>query len=374
MVKGNCYKLSTETFTKEHLGDLLPVFSRQKNLIGLDIGSHTIKAVQLKQGGGGPSLLAMGICPCGGELLSEGKFHKPERLAGVIKDLVAGLKTRSKMVSVSISGHEVIVKRVEVPMMSEEELKKRMQTELGQYIPYSIEEVDLDYQIINIPPDRPNAMEVLLVAAKKESVAEYLKLIKLCDLEPVVIDVDFFALSNAFEATYGFEEKDLVLIDIGANKAIMSIVSKGFPVFSRGIAIGGRQITEKIEDYLGVSLEEAERIKVGDLTGKIAGDELERLCFSVIMNWVSECRKAINLFHMNYPDSHVQEIYLSGGSCHVPGLARAFEQELGAATKIFNPLNRIVHDQSSFDPAYLEKVGPQMAIALGLAMRKAGEK
>jgi type IV pilus assembly protein PilM len=350
------------------------VFRKKGNLVGLDIGSHSVKVVQLKSRDTGPELLNFGLAPLPTELLSEGRTIKPAAVAGVVQSLVRHLAIKEKSVAASVSGHEVISKKVDVPVMTDQELENRMQFELGHYIPYSINEVDVDYQILDAAKDRPNYMEVLLVAAKKETVNEHVNLIKLCDLHPMVIDVDYYALSNAFEATYGFEEKNVALIDLGASKAVMNIVCRGLPVFTRVISIGGRQITERIEDHFGISLQEAERTKLGSITPGLPVDELEEIFVTVVRNWVSECRKSINLFHTNFPDLSIDQIFLSGGSCRIPGLDRVFQENLDAEVALFNPLSRLEYDSQVFDPGYIDQVGAQMAISLGLAMRKANEK
>jgi type IV pilus assembly protein PilM len=350
------------------------VFRKKGNLVGLDIGSHSVKVVQLKSRDTGPELLNFGLAPLPTQLLLEGRTTRPEAVASVVQGLVRHLAIKEKSVAASVSGHEVISKKVDVPVMTDEELENRMQFELGHYIPYSINEVDVDYQILDAVKDRPNFMEVLLVAAKKETVNDHVNLIKLCDLHPMVIDVDYYALSNAFEATYGFEEKNVVLIDLGASKAIMNIVCRSLPVFSRVISIGGRQITEKIEDHYGIPIEEAERTKLGGIPPNLSTEELEEIFVTIVRNWVSECRKAINLFHTNFPDHDIDQIYLSGGSCRIPELDKVFEENLDAAVAIFNPLTRLEYDSQAFDPVYIDNVGPQMAISLGLALRKANEK
>jgi type IV pilus assembly protein PilM len=350
------------------------VFKKKGNLIGLDMGSHSVKIVQLRSHDTGLALLNFGLAPLGADMFAEGRATRPEVVASTVQGLLRHVTIKEKAVAAAVSGHEVISKKVEVPVMTEEELENRMQFELGHYIPYSINEVDVDYQILDTARDRSNYMEVLLVAAKKETVNERVGLIKLCDLQTVVIDVDYFALSNAFEATCGFGEKNIVLIDIGASKAIMNIVCRGFPLFTRAISIGGRQITEKIEDHFGVSLEDAEHIKLGELPSTLSPGELEKIFVAVVGNWVSECRKAINLFRTNFPDNKIDEIYLSGGSCRIPGLDKVFEENLGATVAIFNPLARLEYDPQRFDQGYIDDIGPQMAISLGLALRKAGEK
>jgi type IV pilus assembly protein PilM len=236
------------------MGCRVSVFKKKENLIGLDIGSHSVKVVQVRSRDTGLLLLNFGLAAIPAGIFSEDKAAKPEAVASVVQGLLHHLGVKERAVAASVSGHEVISKKVEVPVMTEEELENRMHFELGHYIPYSISEVDVDYQILDTAKERSNFMEVLLVAAKKETVNDHVNLIKLCDLQPMVIDVDYFALSNAFEATHGFGEKNIALIDIGANKAIMSIICRGYPVFTRGVSIGGWQIAEKIEDHFGVSV------------------------------------------------------------------------------------------------------------------------
>lgn len=350
------------------------MFKKKGNLVGLDIGSHSIKVVQLNAGETGPMLVACGMATIPGQAYIEGRGAKAESVAGVVMALMRNLTVKQKAVAASISGHEVISKKVELPMMTEAELENRMQYELGQFIPYSINDVDVDYQILDVAKERPNFMEVLLVAAQKETVNDHANLIKLCDLHAKVIDVDYFALSNAFEIMHGFDERSIALIDIGASKAIMNIISRGFPVFTRGISIGGRQITEKIEEHFGVPLEEAERMKLGEISSKVRLEELEEVFVTIVRNWVSECRKAINLFHTNFPEHRIEEVFLSGGSCRIPGLDKVFKENLDAEVSIFNPLAELEYDPQIFDPAYIEHIGSQMAIASGLALRKAGEK
>lgn len=350
------------------------MFRKKGNLVGLDIGSHAVKVVQLGMRETGPVLLGSGMATVPGKSPADGRTTKPEAVAGVVLGLMRNLAIKEKAVATSISGHEVISKKVELPMMTEDELENRMQFELGQFIPYSINEVDVDYQILDVAKDRPDFMEVLLVAAKKETVNDHSNLIRLCDLQPVVIDVDYFALSNAFEAIHGFAEKSIALIDIGASKAIMNIICRGFPVFTRGISIGGWQITEKIEDQFGIPVEDAERLKLGEIPATVRLEDLEKIFVNVVRNWVSECRRAINLFHTNFPEHRIEEIYLSGGSCRIPGLDKVFRENLGAEVNIFNPLAGLEYDPQLFDPAYLDHVGPQMAIAFGLALRKARER
>lgn len=347
------------------------MFRKKENTVGLDIGSHSIKVVQVGSKDGSLRLLNLGIASVPHDAFVDGRVSKSDLVVKRIQELVNHLKIKDKVVATSISGYEVMIKKIELPTMTEEELENRMQAEVGQYIPYNVEEVDVDYQILDVVKDRPSYMDVMLVAAKKESVNDYVSLIRTAGLDPVVVDVDFFALSNAYEATYGLREENLVLLDIGANKAIMNIVSNGIPIFMRGISIGGGQITHRVLDHFRVSPEEAERLKLGDASGRVLWRDLEDIYVSVVQNWVNEFQRAVDFYFSNFPDHKISRIFLSGGSCRIPGLDRLLQESLEVPVELFNPLSRIEHDSKVFDSAYLEHVGPQMAVSLGLALRKA---
>lgn len=350
------------------------LFLKTDNLIGLDIGTHSIKMVQVRSGDPKPKLINMGLVPMPKDVLVEGRVVKPEIVASAVRQLTAHLRVKKKAAAICISGYDVMIKKIELPTMTEEELETRMHAELGQYIPYNVEEVDIDYQVLDVVKDRTNFMEVLLVAAKKEAVGDYNNLLKLSGFEPYVVDVDFFALGNAFEATHGLDEESIALLDIGASKAVMNITCKGTPIFTRGISIGGNQITETIRDHFRITYEEAENVKLGETTENYPSRDIEEIFVSTVRSWVNECSRAIDFYYNNYPDKRIKELYLCGGSSRIPGLDKVFHENLDIPVEIFNPISRTQYDSSLFDPAYIDYIGPQMAISLGLALRKTKEK
>jgi type IV pilus assembly protein PilM len=350
------------------------LFPKAENLIGLDIGSHSVKLMQVGSGGVKPRLITMGVAALPRDSLIEGRVAKPEVVADVIRELAANLDVKKRAVATSISGYDVMIKKIELPTMTEDDLEARMHSELSQYIPYNIEEVDVDYQIIDVSTDRPNFMEVLLVAAKKESTSDFNNIVKLAGFDPYVVDVDFFALSNSFETTYGFEEKRIALFDIGANKSIMNIAHKGVPIFTRNVAIGGNQITDNIKDFFNIPFEEAESVKLGEAPGRYPARDLEEIFVSTISGWVTEFRRAVDFYYHNYPEQTIDALYLSGGSCRIPGLDKVLRENIEAPVEIFNPFSSIQYDTKHFDQAYVDYIGPQMAISLGLALRKTREK
>jgi type IV pilus assembly protein PilM len=349
-------------------------FSKIENFVGLDIGTNSVKVMRVNAGDGAPKLVSMGIAPLPHDSFAEGRVTKPEVVAGAVRQLSDHLKIKQKEVAVSVSGYDVMIKKIELPTMSEDELETRMHSELGQYIPYNIEEVDKDYQVLDVSKDRPNFMEVLLVAAKKESVSDFNNVLKISGLDPSVVDVDFFALSNSFEATYGFGEDRIALLDIGANKSLMNIAHKGTPIFTRSISVGGNQITDGIKDFFNISFEEAEAVKLGQAADKYPARDLEEIFVSTIGGWVNECKRAVDFYYHNFPDQSIHTLYLSGGSCRIPGLDKVLHEHLELPVEIFNPISRLQYDVKQFDPAYIDFIGPQMAISLGLALRRTKEK
>ncbi len=353
---------------------MIPLFSKSENLVGLDIGSHSVKLLQVSSSNDALRLMNMGVAHLPHESFVEGRLAKPEVVAETIRMLASHLKVKRKSLAVSISGYDVMIKKIELPTMTEDELAARMQSELGQYIPYNIDEVDVDYQVIDVSKNRPNFMDVLLVAAKKESVADFNNLLKLAGFDPLVVDVDFFALSNSFEATCGFGDKTVALFDLGASKSLMNIAHKGMPIFTRSISVGGNQLTEAIKDFFNISFEEAEMVKLGESEHKYPIKELEDIFVSTVSGWVTQYQRALDFYYHNFPDDRIDSIYLSGGSCQIPGLDKVLREQLDIPVEVFNPVSRIQHDTKLFDPAYVDYIGPQMTISFGLALRKNREK
>jgi type IV pilus assembly protein PilM len=353
---------------------MISLFSKSQNLVGLDVGTHSVKLLELAGGIDSLSLVHMGVAPLPPESFAEGRLAKPEAVAETIGQLASHLKVKGKSVAVSISGYDAMIKKIELPTMTEDELAERMQSELGQYIPYNIDEVDVDYQVIDASKNRPNFMDVMLVAAKKESISDFNNLVKLAGFDAAVVDVDFFALSNSFEAAMGFGDERVAMLDIGANKTLLNIIDKGVPTFTRSISIGGNQISDAIKDTFNISFEEAEAVKLGDQKNKYPGKDLQDIFVSTVSGWITQCRRALEFYSHNFPDDKIDILYLSGGSCQIPDLDKVFSEQLKIAVQIFNPISNIHHDTKHFDPAYVDYLGPQMAISFGLALRKNREK
>ncbi|MFZ5775990.1 MAG: type IV pilus biogenesis protein PilM [Thermodesulfobacteriota bacterium] len=350
----------------------LPFLGGKERLsIGLDIGSHAVKLCELAPvPGGGYQLCSLGSAMLPSDSLEDGALRDPEAVGRVVATLLDNLKVKHKKVAISISGYSVIVKKINLAVMSSEDLEKHIQAEAEQYIPFDIDDVYLDFQDLKTNTEEENRTDVMLVAAKREVVDGYLTMLRTAGLQPVVVDVDAFALQNAYEASCG-AEGNVVLVDIGASKMNINIIANGTSVLARDVVLGSRQLTEQLQHQFDLSLEEAEQLKTGEAAAGDRRAAIEDIFANACSQWVTEVKRAIDFYYSSHPDETISRIVLSGGGARIKGLAEYFQQESGIATELFNPFRRAAVDATAIDPAYLEAVAPEMAIAAGLATRPA---
>ncbi|HVO84573.1 MAG TPA: type IV pilus assembly protein PilM [Syntrophobacteria bacterium] len=351
------------------------MFGKKDALLGLDIGSHAVKLVHLASAKGTYRLKHLGICRLPPNVIVEGAIKDPAAVQDAIKSLTANLKTKVKGVATSISGYSVIIKKIELPQMTPEELTENIQVEAEQYIPFNVEDVNIDFQILGSSPEKGDRMEVMLVAAKKEVIEDYSGILRKAGLAPEVIDVDFFALENAFEVNYtAGDSGGVALVDIGANKMNINVLKNGVSMFNRDASVGGHQITQDIQDRFGLDYEEAEKIKLGIPSPKVPVQDLEAIFVAAATTWATEVKRAIDFFYATYPDEMINQVLLSGGSSRLPGLDALLHKDTNIPTALFNPLARVDLDEKIFDREYVDHVAPQMAVAVGLALRRVGDK
>jgi type IV pilus assembly protein PilM len=347
----------------------IPFLGGQKLTIGLDIGSHAIKACQLAPSGDGFKLISMGSAKSPPNSIEDGVLQDPGAVGKVVSSLIKNLKLRGNKVAISISGYSVIVKKINLMTMDDRELDSHIQTEAEQYIPFDIDEVFLDYQDLKTNTAEDDRTDVILVAAKKDVVNGYLEMLTAAGLEAVIVDVDAFALENAYGASCGGEDENVVLIDIGASKMNINIVAKGVSVLVRDVVMGSRILTETIQSHFNITPEEAEDLKIGHTDPGEKMKELEDIFVNTCNQWITEAKRALDFYSSNYPNDTINKIILSGGGAKVKGLARLFTEDTGIKTEIFNPFTRTTIDQNKIDPDYLKSIGPEMALSSGLATR-----
>jgi len=306
-------------------------------------------------------------------VIEDGVIKDSETVSQAIRNLFNAQKVREKNVAVSIGGYSVIVKKIQVQSMTDAELQETIQFEAEQYIPFDINDVNLDFQILGESSLTPNKLDVILVAAKKELVEEYVNLIELSGLRPCVVDIDPFALQNIYEANYDTREDVVALIDIGAGKTSLNIVRDGATLFMRDVSLGCNQINHKISDKVACSLEDAEAIKLTGKSDKITPQEIAGIVSSVIGDWCLEIRRAIDFFYSTYPDDQISKILISGGGANITEFRQTLASETASEVELINPFGKFSIDKR-LDPSFLEKVSPQAAICMGLAIRRIDDK
>jgi len=360
---------------------------KKNQLVGLDIGSHAIKLVEIEDTKKGRILKNFGIIGLPQDAIVEGAIKEMEIVSSAIKTLYKNMKIKNKNVVTSISGYSVIVKKISIQKRGEAELDASIQDEAEQYIPFDINDVNLDYEILT-PPGEEEAekkgegdkgdkslMDVMLVAAKKDIVEDYVSLLHLTGLSPAILDVDAFALQNAFELSAENISGCYALVNVGAEELGINAIKNGVSIFTRDSSYGGYQINEAIMSKFDVSYEEAEKIKLGGtkIDHKDKG-ALEEIFTSVISGWVNEIKRALDFLATTYPDESIEKIVISGGSCRFPGFQKYLELETEIPVIELNPFGNLQVNDKMFDPKYLTYMAPQAAIAVGLALRSVGDK
>ncbi|HLG18312.1 MAG TPA: type IV pilus assembly protein PilM [Bdellovibrionota bacterium] len=357
------------------------MFSRNKSLVGLDIGSSAVKLVELKQTKKGLELLHFKMVPLPPEAIVDGAIMNSNAVVDAITELIGQEKLKRKDVAISVSGHSVIVKKIKLPQMTEQELEESIQWEAEQYIPFDITDVNLDVQILGNDEQDVGQMEVLLVAAKKDMINDHTAVVMEAGLQPLVLDVDAFCIENMFEANYGAPQETVVLADIGASLININILRNGISTFTRDISMGGNQFTEEIQKQLNVSREEAESLKLGgelggptETTEAVIPQEVGGIIRSVSETMAAEIQRSLDFFAATAADDKIAKIYLTGGSSKVPGLPAIIEQKVGIPVEIANPFHAVQINEKNFNVEHITDVAPAAAVAVGLALRRVGDK
>ena len=350
---------------------------RNSSVIGLDIGSSSIKAVEILDQGRekGFELKNLGIAPLSPDAIVQGAFLDSGAIVEGIREALSRGGITGENVAVAVAGHSVIVKKVSLAQQTRDELEEALQWEAEQYIPFDVNEVHLDFQILDTS-ESEGQMDVLLVAAKKDLVDDYVQVISEAGLKAVCIDVAGFAVENAFEANYGFgEDESIALVNIGAQVVNINVIQRRVPAFTRDITVGGNQYTEEIQRALSLEFTEAEKIKLGESedpeSREVIPQELDHAVAQVTQDVVDEIGRSLDFFSATSADSHIERVVLCGGGAKVPGLAEAFAERTGLAIEKMNPLARML-PQQKFEPAYLEEVTASLGVGVGLAMRRGG--
>jgi type IV pilus assembly protein PilM len=349
-------------------------FGKKDHLIGLDIGSRSIKVAEIVETKSGTTLKNFGSIDIAHGAIEEGAINDPGAVSESLQQLLKSNGIKETNAAVSIGGYSVIVKKIIVQSMAEEQLQETIHFEAEQYIPFDISDVNLDFQILGESESNPNQMNVILVAAKKEMVDDYINLVNLAGLNPCIIDVEAFALQNSFEANYDIQDENIALIDIGASKTSLNILKNTASVFMRDVSLGCGQINQKIMSLIECSFEQAEKLKFGNQSDSLSADDLKGIVSSVVADWCTEIRRALDFFYSTYPEDQIKRIVLSGGGANIAEFRELLASEASAEVEIINPFKNFHIDNKKLDDAFIKQITPQAGICMGLAMRKVDDK
>jgi len=347
--------------------------SKKKDLVGIDIGSSSVKLVQLKEQKGVFHLQNVGILPLPAEAIVDNSLMDSSSIVEAVKNLFKSLNIKAKEAVCSISGNSVIIRKISLPVMPVEELEDQIHWEAEQYIPFDINDVNIDFQILSADELDPSKMNVLLVASKKDIINDYLAVFNEAGIKLMVVDVDSFAVQNAFELNYDFDFEEVsALVNIGASIMNLNIVKGGISLFTRDVQIGGNLYNEEIQKQFGMNNEDAERTK-------ISGDSPDNTRLKDIISRINdtlslEMRRSLDFYNSTAGEGKISKVYLSGGGAKTTMLLDSVSQKLDLPVEILNPFLKIRYNEKEFDPEYLQEIGPLVTVAIGLATRRLGDK
>jgi len=342
---------------------------KPKGLVGLDIGSSSVKAVELKKKGAAYELLNLGVEPLGQDTVVDGAIMDALSVSSAIEKIFTENKIKTRNVATAVSGHSVIVKRITVGAATPEELDNAIPYEAQQHIPFDMADVNLSYQPLG-PAPTGTGTEVMLVAVKREKILNHTNVLSQAGKTPAVVDIDAFALQNAFEVNYEPSPELMVaLLNIGASIMNINIVRGGAPLFTRDVSVGGNQYTDTLQKELDLSFEDAEKLKQGQEVANISPEARAPHIRSVSEILLLEIQKTFDFFRQTTSTENIQQIYVAGGTAKVEGLVDLLKEEFNLPVEIMNPFQKVSINPSKFDVNYINEIGPRMSVAVGLALR-----
>ncbi len=357
--------------------DVAGLLGKKSQLLGLDIGSSSIKLVQIKEAKGKYTLEKFGLQALEPEVIVDGTVMDETRVVGAIKELIRETGSKLTKVAVSISGHSVIVKKISLPPMPDDELEGQVRLAAEQYIPFDINEVNYDFHVLN-PMDQADdgepQMSILLVAAKKDKVNELTELVKSAGLIPVVMDVDAFAIENMYAINYPEQTEEVIaLVNIGASVMNVNILKAGSSMFTRDIPIGGNRYTEAIQREMGMTYDDAEAAKKGKRGSSADPGAVATVVEGVNAELASEIARTVDYFRTTGSEGDIGRILLCGGGCKANGLAQLLSDRMQSAVEFANPFTQLDTTSVRMDPETLSDLSAEAAVGVGLAIRTMGD-
>lgn len=348
-----------------------------KNLVGVDIGSSAIKVAHLRDTKKGVQLLNFGWEPLPPQTIVDGNVMNSGAVVDALTNLWRTRRIKQREIALSISGHSVIIKKIPVPTMTPDELEEQIHWEAEQHIPFDINDVEIDYEVLQRRDDQ-GQMDILLVAAKKDEINDYTQVARESRLNPMVVDIDAFALQNSYELNYGVDPNETVaLLNVGASLTTINIIQGGVTMFTRDMANGGNGITEEIQKQLGVSFEEAEAYKTGGIGAQstdVVPEEVHAIIRQVVESLAGEIQRSLDFYLATSAGGDVDRIFVVGGTARLRALVQSIEERARVPVDFLDPFRRIAVDERNVDVSLLRELSPQAVVCVGLGLRKDKER
>ncbi|HMK61615.1 MAG TPA: type IV pilus assembly protein PilM [Dissulfurispiraceae bacterium] len=344
----------------------------KKSTIGIDIGSRYLKVAQVNTSKDGYELSLFSMLPIERDIIGDGLVLNKAKLVDSLKALMSQAGIKKAEAVLGLSGHSaVITKVIKVPLITEEELSLNIKYEAEQYIPFDIKDVNIDFEILGSDAEDQGMMDVMLVAVKKTVMGDYVDVVHQAGLTPVVVDIDSFAIGNVYEVNYGIsDKKNVALVNIGASKTNINILRKGLPVFMRDTAIGSNYHTEALERTLNISREAAESVKLGEKVEGVSLESAREIINGASDEIYAEIYRSFEYFRSSIGDEDINSIILSGGAALIKGFSTLMSERLGISVEVADVLRNI----KKADSLSLGEIAPITAVAVGLAMRRSGDR
>lgn len=349
------------------------MFFKSKKVIGLDIGTSSIKLAEMDVSGKSATLLSFGFAPTPPNSVAGGEIIDIGSVGMAIQSLVNEVKTKRKIVATAMWGTAVIVKKITIPRMDAKLIQDQIRFEAEQYIPFDINNISLAHHILSYSSS-PDTMDLLLIAAQNELVSQYTQVVELAGAKCGVLDVSGFALANAFELNYGKLTGQAVgILNFGASITNFVVIQNGEVIFSRDIPVGGANYTNEIHKAMGVTVQEAESLKLSAMSRRDVPDEVHSVLSSTNEAVTEEIRSSLDFLSATTNGLVLHQCYYTGGSSSTSGLIETIARVTNMQMQRFNPFANVKANSKKFSPEYLEQISSFASVVTGLAIRKMGD-
>lgn len=345
-----------------------------RNLVGVDIGASAIKVVQLKESRKKLQVIRYGVAPLPPQSIIDGHVMNSSAVVEALQRTFHDSKISSKEVAIGVYGQSVIIRKITVPMMTNEELEEQIGWEAEQHIPFDVKVMSIDYEVLRRRPDA-GQMDLLLVAAKRDEINDFANIAREAKLKPLVVDINAFTIQNIFEHQIGLPEHGTIaLLNVGATVSSLNIVSKGMSAFTREITNAGNSITEDIQKQCNVSFEQAEAYKCGGGPTDIVPHQVHQIVQAACDGLAGEIQRSLDFYLATSGESEISRIYVCGGSAYLAPLAQSIERRARVPVEVFDPMIHLGVDGKYVNEQQIRARSAQLVVAIGLGLRQDKER